>query len=238
VNQLPDIISMLRENPDDRRCVLQMWDVEVDLGRAGRDVPCNTHIYFLVNDGQLDMTVCCRSNDIILGAYGANAVHFSMLQEFMAAGIGVGVGSYWQISNNFHAYRNDDLAKVWSLRDQAPDPFRTSEDNPYFSPSINTFPLVSTPVEQWLQDLDMFLNEGVVVGLRDPFFRRVAQPMMMAHKAYKSETGAERYRAADEIIQQCHAQDWRLSCTEWIQRRKIAWERREVPFTKRSLKYD
>ncbi len=227
VDQLPIIIQMLKDNPDERRCVLQMWDADIDLGGAGKDLPCNTHVYFLVNAGRLDMTVCCRSNDMILGAYGANAVHFSMLQEFMATGIGVEVGRYWQVSNNFHAYKNKDLAKVISLADRAPDPHRTRNHNPYTYSRLRPYPLVSTPVEQWLQDLSMFLDEGVVIGLRDPFFRRVAQPMMMAHKAYKQGHGIERYQAAFEILQQCHAPDWKRAGIEWVQRRCAAWEKRQ-----------
>ena len=33
---------------------------------------------------KLCMTVCNRSNDMLWGAYGANVVHMSMLQEFVA----------------------------------------------------------------------------------------------------------------------------------------------------------
>ena len=227
VDQLLIIIQMLKDNPDERRCVLQMWDVDVDLGGAGKDLPCNTHAYLLVNNGRLDMTVCCRSNDMILGAYGANAVHFSMLQEFMAAGIGVPVGRYWQVSNNFHAYKNDDLAKVMPLIDKAPDPFRTIDANPYSHLGAPLVPLVSTPIETWLQDLGMFLDEGVVIGLRDPFFRRVAQPVLMAHKAYRTGSGVERYQTALEILEQCTAPDWRIACSEWIHRRRAVWEKRQ-----------
>ncbi len=225
IDQIISIIKMLKRNPDSRRCVLQMWDVEVDLGRDGRDIPCNTHIYFLVNGGRLDMTVCCRSNDMILGAYGANAVHFSMLQEFMAAGIGVPVGRYWQLSNNFHAYKNNDLEKVLKLADHAPDPFRMINDNPYCD--MTPYKMVSTPPEQWLQDLNMFLEEGVFIGLRDSFFRRVAQPMMMAHQAFKAGSGLERYAAATEILEQCQATDWKRAGIQWIERRRLMWMHRQ-----------
>jgi thymidylate synthase len=71
---------------------------------GGKDVPCNTNAFFRVTNGKLDMMVNCRSNDIFWGAYGANAVHFSFLQEYVASSIGVEVGRYWQNSFNFHAY--------------------------------------------------------------------------------------------------------------------------------------
>ena len=91
---------------NDRRAVLEMWDAEGELRMANscKDHPCNTHIYFNVRDNILDMTVCNRSNDMIWGALGANAVHMSILQEYIASHIGARVGIYTQFSNNLHAY--------------------------------------------------------------------------------------------------------------------------------------
>lgn len=225
IDQLATIIKLLKANPDERRCVLQMWDASVDLGRQGKDLPCNTQAYFTINhNGVLDMTVCNRSNDMILGAYGANAVHFSFLQEYVAAGIGVKVGGYWQLSNNFHTYVNADLARCRPLIEEAPDPFRTLTRDPYQSEDIKIFPLVSTPLEQWRQDLLMFIDEGVVIGLRDPFFRRVATPMFMAHRAFKENQGRDRYEKPLEILANCRADDWRMAAEQWILRRMHKWE--------------
>src|SRR5690242_7931923 len=40
-DQLPEIIDLLKGNYDERRAVLQMWDPRTDLGRNGKDLPCN-----------------------------------------------------------------------------------------------------------------------------------------------------------------------------------------------------
>lgn len=122
-DQLNVIVAELKRDPASRRCVLDMWDggkyaypwrghlsEEAELSDAGdllattKDKPCNTHIYVDVRGGALNITVCCRSNDIWWGAYGANAVHFSFLQEYLATMVGVPIGRYWQISNNYHIY--------------------------------------------------------------------------------------------------------------------------------------
>lgn len=108
LDQVRRVIELLRVNPADRRCVIQMWDAETDLGRDGKDFPCNTQLFFRAR-GQddcpvLDMTILNRSNDAVWGAYGANAVHFSVLQEFIAAACGMQTGRMIQFSNNFHAY--------------------------------------------------------------------------------------------------------------------------------------
>src|SRR5215831_1051554 len=103
-NQLAIIAGILKKDKYDRRQVLQMWNAETDLGMNKRDLPCNTHVYFDAHDDALNMTVCNRSNDLIWGALGANAVHFSFMHEAMAGAIGLPIGRYHQFSNNMHAY--------------------------------------------------------------------------------------------------------------------------------------
>lgn len=72
-DQLALITDALKKNRDDRRQVLQMWDARQDLGRVGKDLPCNTIATFQINtDGELDLTVFCRSNDIIWGCLAAD----------------------------------------------------------------------------------------------------------------------------------------------------------------------
>lgn len=212
-NQLERVIDMLKENPDERRCVVSMWDAEIDLGRKGKDIPCNLLIMFSVSvAGALDMTVCNRSNDIIWGAYGANVVHFSMLHEFMAAAIGVPLGRYWQISNNYHAYV-EVFEKHLPLLDR-------SYYNPYLAMQVEAFPMVNGDPKTWLEDLLMFVEEGPVVGFRDKFFRRVATPIYSAWFAFKDKDDRQRIDSALEIMQQCAATDWRVAIVEWLERRR------------------
>lgn len=218
INQLSKVAEILRENKYDRRCVVNMWDPEIDLGRVGKDVPCNVAIMFAVSQtNHLDMTVCCRSNDIIWGAYGANAVHFSMLQEVMAAWIGSAVGRYWQISNNYHAYLD-----VFEKHKSVVGLPNWRQTFMYEDPNlVCPFPMVNKPIETWFSDLNMFLDEGPVLGLRDRFFRKVACPIWNSWFAWKNteREKAERSQAAIEDLQSCKAADWKLACEEWILRR-------------------
>lgn len=222
-DQLSMVAQALRDNPEDRRQVVQMWDATKDLGRNGKDLPCNTQVYFSRDeDGALDMTVCNRSNDVVWGAYGANAVHFSILQEYVAAMIGCEMGAYWQISNNFHGYLKT-MEKVDHLDDQSACAF-SDRPNPY--DNFTPHPLVSVDIKMWDQDLRMFLDHPDAIGFRDPFFRRVAMPIRRAYEAYKSLDGAERFTVASEILQQCKADDWRLACEEWLERRAESYFRK------------
>lgn len=84
-----------------------MWDGFTDLQKAragGKDLPCNTAIYFDPLGDDLNMTVSNRSNDLVWGAYGANVVHMSMIHSYVAHMVGKKVGTYYQESNNLHLY--------------------------------------------------------------------------------------------------------------------------------------
>ena len=222
-NQLETVAQMLKNNPNERRCVVQMWDAEVDLGRVGKDVPCNTQIYFKIGtDGRLNMTVANRSNDIIWGAYGANAVHMSMLQEFMAAWVGVPVGKYWQVSNDYHAYVDIFEKHKELIRDQEVNVFNFPyEHGRKGMEPVSPYPMVNGPIEDWISDLMMFMDEGPVPGMRDSFFRKVVGPMWNAWFAWKETEGTKRQRveAARVQLASCKATDWKLACDEWLERR-------------------
>jgi len=206
-DQLDLIISLLQNDPHNRRIVLQMWDPTEDIARDGKDFPCNTNIYFRVVNGKLDMTVCCRSNDMVWGTFGANAVHMSMLLEYMASSIGVGVGTYYQVSNNFHAYL-DTWSKVQHLKE---DPFFFCQPE-----GVKSFPMINKGRDNWDRELSMFMSDGdTVMGYRDPFFKKVAAPMLSSWGAWKDKDITKALMFANSIA----ATDWRKACTEWLERR-------------------
>lgn len=234
-DQIKLIIDELTRDPDSRRCVLQMWDAPSDLGRAGRDLPCNTHIYFGVSaEGALDMTVCCRSNDIIWGAYGANAVHFSVLQELMADALRRPVGRYWQISNNYHAYLST-LGPVQHLGETCADGYRGDRwVNPYEDDGTPSMPSYRAALrrhrlldpehgwQQLLEDCALLIDQPEAVGFRHSFIRRVAKPMLMAQRVWAERQHAVSWRvlAMREILEQMpEHNDWRVAAEQWCARR-------------------
>lgn len=198
--------------PGTRRAVLGMWDPTVDLGRAGVDLPCNTHAYFHVRDNALHMTVLCRSNDAIWGAYGANAVHFSMLLEVVAGLVGVRVGTYTQYSHNFHAYTST------LPRDQFVTMALDAEINDRYqgSGAAEPYPLIAQSAKLWLSEVEMFLDDATGDTLyEEPFFNDVAAPVYNAWVARKRGDLDGCYAALDC----CAALDWRIACSDWVTRR-------------------
>ncbi len=224
-DQIKEIIRRLIENPNDRQCVLQMWDGSdkkhlrdagiwsyQDLTGDWRDRPCNTHAYFRVRDGLLDFGVCCLSNDILMGAYGANAVHFSILQEYMAAMVDMGVGTYTQFSFNYHVYVKD----LELLRKRLGQSLTGTAllRNDYLL-GVKPLPLVSDPesfdedVVKLLAAVESFALGGCVwPELRNEFLRETAYPLLFGYLARSTE-----------LAEQVAAPDWSMALIEWLQRR-------------------
>ena len=218
-DQLKSIAESLSKNKDDRRQVLQMWDPKADLGRTGKDFPCNVSATFQINvDGALDLCVFCRSNDIVWGAYGANAVHFSFLLEYMARWIGVPVGRYSQISINYHGY----------LETVEPLMGKNSLIDPYENSEVRSLLLSSQSV-----DLDLFLKnyqiqDKFLFGYQDEFLT-VASTLLFTHSVWQTLEAPERYDRSLSLMRSLDQKiDFVRACTEWLLRRKAKWEAKLV----------
>lgn len=219
-DQLDLIVQELQKNPDSRRAVLAMWDASMVNGddsdlstvlHSGLDIPCNTHIYFDLRGGKLNMTVCCRSNDALWGAYGANAVHFSVLQEYLAFWLETEVGVYRQFSNNLHIYKNvprfDELIASVDTRDL------------YVDKQITPKPLISSTIGDWEYDLFKFLEDPTRErDYNDAFFAGTAAPMALAWQAHKAGRRDAALALATDSID---ALDWSIACREWLERRYV-----------------
>jgi thymidylate synthase len=248
-DQLNEVVRQLRANPRDRRVVIQMWDAFVDpaRNRAGsKDVPCNVIALPFETEGRLNLTVFCRSNDMVLGAYGANAVHFSFLLEYLAARVGLEVGRYYQVSNNFHAYVENagDPQACWPVDWGPVDPYAAGAVEPF--PLFKDFDGFEASGRGWRiddqgdllrdrfiqEDLSIFFEEGAsasATAARWPFLSKIVVPMALAHRHWKQGKGEDRYIGALEILDQMPpANDWRMAAVEWVQRRYGRWQRADA----------
>lgn len=210
-NQLEHIIELLKSQPNTRRAVLQMWDPNHDLEENidSRDIPCNTAIYFKIRHKKLNMTVTNRSNDIIWGAYGANAVHMGFLQEYIAARVGVEVGIYVQFSDSFHVYTTGLGGDIWK-RIEA-DPLKlTYQPYPLL---VSNHPL--GPVNKaWDEDMNRFFtcfDDGLQPEpshYKTKWWRHVVIPLWLAF-----------IHRDPAVLEACVAEDWQLAAAEWLERR-------------------
>ena len=204
-DQIDEVIEMLKTDPNTRRAVLTMWDPQYDLGSSSKDLPCNTHVYFRKVNERLDMTVCNRSNDLVWGMLGANVVHMSILQEYIANATKIEVGTYHQFTNNLHIYEG------WEDK-FSPIPSRWYVKRPVlarwnFSPS-------SLPDHE----AQRFVEEGL--DSDEPYHSRIirdnAEPMLLAWLAHKDGNDD----LALHHVGLIYDEDWQEGCRLWIERSK------------------
>lgn len=111
-NQIQNIIDLLREKPDSRRAVIQLFS-SADLGKHYRDIPCTCTIQFAVRGKGLKMAVYMRSNDAYIGL-PHDIFCFTMLQEIVARELGVELSEYYHFVGSLHLYEaSENLAKIY-----------------------------------------------------------------------------------------------------------------------------
>lgn len=175
----------------------------------------------------LDMTICCRSNDAVWGAYGANAVHFSVLQEFVASAVGVAMGRMHQLSNNLHIYESV-LEKIGEP--ELPyngDPVfklfdRTDYDRPDDPVSAHHLFVpygqgAKTDVADALSEVEqIFLGEPIKSdGLLVARARSDLAKMRSSYMHFRSKNRGGAMMQAEGI----QASDMRRACVQWLERR-------------------
>jgi thymidylate synthase len=210
IDQLTKVIEMIKKNPKDRRCVMSIWDPALDLGADSLDIPCNDMIKVDASRGKIDLTVFNRSNDMIWGAYGANVVQFSMLQEYISLMTGIPIGTYYQVSTDYHVYE-DVYMKLMGK-------YVMNDIDVYHQP-IRVFPAFKMDNPEKF-DYDLFgmfdawdadsIPEMLEYEYQTDYFRTIVQPMANMFFAYKvfgnGPTRDYKY-------------DWLVAGSEWIQRR-------------------
>lgn len=219
-DQLVEIVQVLRRDPTSRQAVLQMWD-PADLHRNTKDKACNMEAVFDTRGGRLNMTVFNRSNDLWWGAYGANAVHFSILQEFIATALGLRCGWYRQVSTNLHLY-----TELYKAERYVHNPLDAEGYDHYAAGRVRPAPLMMNgEYRAFLKECEEFCADPFNLDrkYRHPFFQHVAAPMAMVSRVRKTHSGDGRGYAA-----KIRAEDWRRATLEWIDRREFARAEREA----------
>jgi len=203
-DQIESLIFMLNKDPSTRRAVLNMWDPKADMESFSKDIPCNTHVYFRVQSGALNMTVCNRSNDLVWGMLGANIVHMSLLQEYVANALSLEVGNLHQFTVNLHVYA--DWVDKWNQEGWS----TWYADNP----SYKSWRFGPRNLD--LEEAERFVEEGI--HSNRPYQCRIlrdnAVPMYDAWETYKADDLPKAIHIAGRI----YDDDWRAACIQWLER--------------------
>jgi len=103
IDQIAEIMTQLRENPDSRRIILSAWNVsEIDNMALP---PCHCLFQFWVADGKLSCQLYQRSCDIFLGV-PFNIASYALLTHMLAQQADLAVGDFVWTGGDCHLYSN------------------------------------------------------------------------------------------------------------------------------------
>jgi thymidylate synthase (methanogen type) len=91
INQIKDIIEVLKRDPYSKACVATTWHAQDELMRKHKSSPCLVLIQAMVQDEQLNLMVFFRSHDMTQG-WPENAYGCAAIQKEISEGIGVEPG--------------------------------------------------------------------------------------------------------------------------------------------------
>lgn len=103
IDQISELITRLRENPDSRRLLVSAWNV-AEVPRMALP-PCHCLFQFYVADGKLSCQLYQRSADTFLGV-PFNIASYSLLTHMLAQQADLTVGDFIWTGGDCHLYLN------------------------------------------------------------------------------------------------------------------------------------
>jgi len=145
IDQIAEVVRLLRETPYTRRAQAVTWQAWNDLGI--RDPACLQRMWFRIEEGRdgkpdatlrssaslrstsrLNLAIHIRSNDAFKAAF-MNMYAFTELQREVAREVGVEPGEYVHVADSFHIYGSyfGEFEGFLRLLEKRPDRYYTTE---------------------------------------------------------------------------------------------------------------
>ncbi len=103
VDQISNLIHMIKNNPDSRRLIVSAWNV-ADVDHMALP-PCHCLFQFYVADGKLSCQLYQRSADVFLGV-PFNIASYALLTMMVAQVCNLGLGDFVHTFGDAHLYLN------------------------------------------------------------------------------------------------------------------------------------
>lgn len=143
IDQITNLIEMIKKNPDSRRLIVNAWNV-ADVDKMALP-PCHTMFQFYVANNKLSCQLYQRSADIFLGV-PFNIASYALLTMMVAQVTGLEVGDFVHTFGDAHLYTNH-LEQTHLQLERAPYPLPQMKINPQvkdiFSFKYEDFELVN-----------------------------------------------------------------------------------------------
>lgn len=175
-DQLKFIIDSFSKDQFSRQAIISIGDPAKDCFddngdiKITKDFPCTRLLHFQrqATQNKLDLTVYMRSNDLLWGASAVNIFNFTFMQEYLACILGMELGDYYHIANNFHYYENKkcQLESIAMINADVQD--QSFEYKPSFQ-SLNDFNLL---LNKLLKEESKIRsnNNNKLIDMEDDFF--------------------------------------------------------------------
>ena len=185
IDQLKYVIETLSKEPTSRQALITVHDPAKDsqIGLKTKDIPCTRSLHFMIVDGKLNLYTYMRSNDGIFGFSAVNLYNFTLMQQYVAKILGVPIGSYWHIADNFHYYENkkelvETLASVDLEKAKSYDSFLHNDYNDKIS-SLDELDILALDM---YQKEETFWKISLEEQFQNPFLERVSKATTKAVK--------------------------------------------------------
>ncbi len=119
-DQVTELISQIKQNPDSRRLIVSAWNV-AELPKMAL-MPCHTLFQFYVADGKLSCQLYQRSADVFLGV-PFNIASYALFTMMVAQVCGLAYGDFVHSFGDVHLYNNHiEQAQLQLTREPFPLP--------------------------------------------------------------------------------------------------------------------
>lgn len=142
IDQISDVIQMIKTNPNSRRLIVSAWNPE-DIPNMALP-PCHTLFQFYVAEGRLSCQLYQRSADLFLGV-PFNIASYALLTHLIAKECNLEVGEFVHTFGDVHIYANHiDQIKLQLSRDvkKPPTLLIKTEKESIFDYEIEDFEII------------------------------------------------------------------------------------------------
>ncbi|MBT2397212.1 thymidylate synthase [Streptomyces sp. ISL-100] len=176
VSPFDRVLSLLRREPDSKRGLLPIFEARELAVADNSDMSCAVSLHLLVRESKLHMVCSMRANDCDRGLL-ADVFSFTMIQEYAAVQLGLGLGTYTHHIGSAHLGDRDFDRVQRVLAEAADRPAASTSRFPFPPMPADTTPKTIATVlghEEALRTNQVQYRPAEIAGLSlQPYWQQV-----------------------------------------------------------------